>query len=155
MADKTESGYVKLAEEKIAAARTAAEVERNLDQRGPLGCRSFDAYFIEELKKVIVDSEKRLKETGEELDTQKKVVKLYEEGEMKRRHEFRKLHTEVTMELLLGLKSVLEDAKKARDKVKEIPQDDAEATVGKMGLMAVYADQVIKVGQALEKLMVY
>lgn len=155
MADKTERGYVKIAEAKIAAARMAAEGARNEDRMGPMGCRSFDAYFIEQLKKVIVDSEKQLEKTWEELETQKKIVKLYEEGDMKRRHEFRKLHTEVTMELLLGLKSVLEDANKTRDKVKEIPTDDAEATVGKMGLMAVYADQVIKVGQALEKLMVY
>lgn len=155
MENKTERGFEKLAAGKIAAARMAAEAARNEDSMGPMSCRNFDAYFIEQLKKVIVDSEKQLEKTWEELDTQKKVVKLYEEGDMKRRHEFRKLHTEVTMELLLGLKSVLEDANKTRDKVKEIPTDDAEATVGKMGLMAVYADQVIKVGQALEKLMVY
>lgn len=155
MEDKTKSSYVKLAEAEIAAARMAAEVARNEDRMGALGCRDFDVYFIEELKKVIVDSEKQLEKTWEELDTQKKIVQMYEEGDMKRRHECRKLHTEVTMELLLGLKSVLEDANKTRDKVKEIPTDDAEATVGKMGLMAVYADQVIKVGQALGKLMVY
>lgn len=149
MADKTESGYVKVAEAKIAAARMAAEKAQKE------GFRDFDFYFYNELKKVIVDSEKRLEETEEDLENQKKAVQLYEKEEAKRRYEFRKMHTEVTMELLLGLKSVLEDANKARDKVKEIPQDNAEATVGKMGLMAVYADQVIKVGQALEKLMVY
>lgn len=155
MADETESGFEKLAAGKIAAARMAAEAAQNEDRMGPMSCRSFDAYFIEALKKVIVDSEKQLEKTWEELDNLKRIVQLHEEAEAQRRHEFRKLHTEVTMEMLLGLKSVLEDANKARDKVKEIPQDDAEATVGKMGLMAVYADQVIKVGQALEKLMVY
>lgn len=155
MADKTESGFEKLAAGKIAAARMAAEAAQNEDKMNILGCRDFDVYFIEELKKVIVDSEKKLEETKEELEHQTKIVQLHEEEEAQRRHEFRKLHTEVTMELLLGLKSVLEDANKARDKVKEIPTDDAEATVGLMGLMAVYADQVIKVGQALEKLMVY
>lgn len=148
----TESGFKKIAEGKIAAARMAAEVARNEDKIGPMSCRNFDAYFIEQLKKVIVDSEKQLEKTWEELDTQKKIVKLYEEGDMKRRHDFRKLHTEVTMELLLGMKSVLEDAKQARDKAKEVTKDDAAAAVG---MMAVYADLVGKVGQALEKLMVY
>lgn len=155
MENMTENKAEKNAKEKILAARVLAEKKQKeeKERRGDhLGCRSFDCYLIEELKNKIYYGERELEEIKEELKQQKQIVKLYEEGDMKRRHEFRKLHTEVTMELLLGLKSVLEDANKARDKVKEIPTDDAVATVS---LMAVYADQVIKVGQALEKLMVY
>jgi hypothetical protein len=141
----------KNAQEKILVARMLAEKNQKEDKE----CRSFDYYLIDELKQQIYDGEREHEDTREELDNLKRIVQLHEEEEAQRRQELRKLHTEVTMELLLGLKSVLEDAKKTRDKVKEIPQDDAEATVGKMGLMAVYADHVIKVGQALEKLMVY
>lgn len=74
MADKTESGYVKLAEAKIAAARVFAEEAQNEDRKDILGCRDFDVYFIEELKKVIVDSQKQLEKTWEELDKLKRIM---------------------------------------------------------------------------------
>ena len=143
----TESGF-----EKIAAARMAAEAVRNEDRMSRLSCRNFDKYFIEELEKVIIDSEDKLEKTCEELDNLKMIMQLHEEAEEQRRQEFRKLHTEVAMELLLGMKNVLEDAKKARDMAKEANKDDATAAVG---VMAVYADLVGKVTHALEKMMVY
>ena len=138
----------KNAQEKILVARMLAEKNQKEDKK----CRSFDYYLIDELKQQIYDGEREHEETREELDNLKRIVQLHEEAEAKRRNEFRKLHTEVTMELLLGLKSVLEDANKARDMAKEKNKDDAVATVS---LMAVYADLVGKVTHAFEKLMVY
>lgn len=152
MADKTESGFEKLAAGKIAAARMAAEAARNEDRMSALGCRDFDSYYIPELKKVIVDSEKKLEKTWEELENLKRIMQLKEEEEANRRLEFRKLHTEVAMELLLGLKGVLEDMKQNNAKMKAIAQEDAEA---EMGLTVVYTDQVIKVVQAFEKLVTF
>lgn len=151
MADKTESGYVKIAEAKIAAAKVFAENAQNEDRTGPMECKDFDVYFIEELKKVIVDSQKQLENTWGELDNLKQIMQMYEEEGKNRQYEFRKLHTEVAMELLLGMKNVLEDAKQARDIEKETTKDD----VATLGMMAVYADLVGKVTHAFEKLMVY
>lgn len=151
MADKTESGFVKSAKEKIDEAWKEAKKAQNEDRTGPMEYRNFEAYFIEELENVIVDSEAKLEKTCGELDNLKRIVQLHEEAEAQQRQEFRKLHTEVAMELLLGMKNVLEDAKQARDIEKETTKDD----VATLGMMAVYADLVGKVTHAFEKLMVY